>query len=345
MSKEMAQEVVSQESSNNVGEVSSENKGIDKVPMAKVTSIGNVDLDKWIEKVEECKYLIEEDMKSLCNLVVTRLERLPNILTLSSPATICGDIHGQFYDLIRLFETGGHVKDEKYIFLGDYVDRGYYSLETLTLLLLYFARYPDNIILLRGNHESSRISQQYGFYDECQRKYGNSYVWRHCVDVFNLLPIGALIEDDIFCIHGGLSPEVQYIDQLLTINRNEDVPMNGPLCDLLWSDPEEDLHNDYSFSPRGAGWLFGEKVVDRFCFNNDVTLICRSHQLVNEGFKLYFNDQLCTVWSAPNYCYRCGNKASILQVNTTNDLDVMYFDAVENELRVVPEKFVAPYFL
>uniref|UniRef100_A0A0K0G3R2 Serine/threonine-protein phosphatase n=1 Tax=Strongyloides venezuelensis TaxID=75913 RepID=A0A0K0G3R2_STRVS len=345
MSEEMANEVETQGISDNVQDTPIEKERVISSPECKDTTVGNVDLDRWIADVEKCKYLVEKDMISLCNLVASRMERLPNILILSSPAIICGDIHGQFYDLMKLFETGGHVKDGKYVFLGDYVDRGYYSLETLTLLFLYFARYPDNIVLLRGNHESSRVSQQYGFYDECQRKYSNSYVWRHCVDVFNLLPIGALIDNDIFCVHGGLSPEIQYIDQLLTINRYEEVPMSGPLCDLLWSDPDEDLHSNYSVNTRGAGWLFGRKVVDKFCHNNDVTLICRSHQLVNEGFKLSFDGQLCTVWSAPNYCYRCGNKASILQINTVNGLNVMYFDAVENEHRVIPEKFVAPYFL
>uniref|UniRef100_A0A0N4Z6R6 Serine/threonine-protein phosphatase n=1 Tax=Parastrongyloides trichosuri TaxID=131310 RepID=A0A0N4Z6R6_PARTI len=312
---------------------------------AKDSEIGNVQLDKWIEDVEKCKYLIEKDMRTLCDLAISRLEKLPNVLKLTSPITVCGDIHGQFYDLMKLFETGGPVRDGKYIFLGDYVDRGYYSLETITLLLLYFVRYPDNVVLLRGNHESSRVSQVYGFYDECQTKYGNSYVWKYCNDVFNILPLAATIDEDIFCIHGGLSPEIQYIDQLYSIKRNREIPLDGPLSDLLWSDPEENLLEDFASSPRGCGWIFSEGAVTKFNQDNDITLICRSHQLVMEGFKMFFDDKLCTVWSAPNYVYRCGNDASILNVKTSDDLQVTYFKAVDRESRVVPSRFVIPYFL
>uniref|UniRef100_A0AC35U0Q9 Serine/threonine-protein phosphatase n=1 Tax=Rhabditophanes sp. KR3021 TaxID=114890 RepID=A0AC35U0Q9_9BILA len=306
--------------------------------------IKNVNLERWIELVQDCKYLPEEEMKSLCELAIHKFQKVPNVVKMQSPVTICGDVHGQFYDVMKLFEVGGSIKEGRYVCLGDYVDRGYYSLEVLTYLLLHFVRYPENLVLIRGNHESARISQQYGFYDECLQKYGNSGVWGYCINVFNVMPIGALIDDNIFCVHGGLSPEIKCIDQLYGFDRAEEIPMEGPLCDILWSDPEEDMSIEFDVNPRGAGWIFSKKPVDQFCHDNDIQLICRSHQLVHEGFKQIFDGKLCTVWSAPNYCYRCGNQASIMEVKNNMELEVKYFDAVEDQHRVIPSKSITPYF-
>ena len=230
-----------------------------------------------------------------------------------SPITIVGDIHGQFYDLKELLRVGGDVPDTNYLFMGDFVDRGFYSVETFLLLLAIKARYPDRVQLIRGNHESRQITQVYGFYDECLRKYGSVNVWRYCTDVFDYLTLSALVEGKVLTVHGGLSPSINNLDQIRTIDRKQEVPHDGAMCDLLWSDPED--IDGWGLSPRGAGYLFGGDVVQQFNTTNQIDLISRSHQLVMEGYKSMFNDTLVTVWSAPNYCYRCGNVASILELD------------------------------
>ncbi|XP_041274708.1 serine/threonine-protein phosphatase 4 catalytic subunit-like, partial [Onychostruthus taczanowskii] len=190
--------------------------------------------------------------------------------------------------------------------MGDFVDRGFYSVETFLLLLALKVRYPDRITLIRGNHESRQITQVYGFYDECLRKYGSVTVWRYCTEIFDYLSLSAIIDGKIFCVHGGLSPSIQTLDQIRTIDRKQEVPHDGPMCDLLWSDPEDTT--GWGVSPRGAGYLFGSDVVAQFNAANEVSMICRAHQLVMEGYKWHFGETVLTVWSAPNYCYRYANE-------------------------------------
>jgi diadenosine tetraphosphatase ApaH/serine/threonine PP2A family protein phosphatase len=300
-------------------------------------------LDDWIALLKDCKCLSEQDMKNLCETVKELLLEESNVQPVASPVTICGDIHGQFYDLLELFKTGGDISDTNYIFMGDYVDRGYYSLEVFTLLMAMKARYPDKVTLLRGNHESRQITQVYGFYDECQQKYGNANVWKYCAQVFDLLTIAALIDGNVLCVHGGLSPDVRTLDQIRTISRQQEIPHEGPYCDLMWSDPEE--IETWQISPRGAGWLFGSKVTIEFVTINGLKILCRSHQLVQEGYKHMFEDKLVTVWSAPNYCYRCGNVAAILKLSEDGKEEYKIFHAVENEKNIPPLRQPVPYFL
>ncbi|KAK4686009.1 hypothetical protein P7C73_g4133, partial [Tremellales sp. Uapishka_1] len=240
-------------------------------------------------------------MKLLCARVRDLLLEESNVHHVQSPVTVCGDIHGQFWDVLEIFRQGGQPPDTSYIFMGDFVDRGYYSLETLSLLLAYKARYPDRITLLRGNHESRQITQVYGFYDA-----------------------------SILCVHGGLSPDIKTLDQIRIIPRAQEVPHEGAFCDLMWSDPDD--VDTWAVSPRGAGWLFGAKVCAEFNHVNSINLIARAHQLVQEGFKHMFDDSLVTVWSAPNYCYRCGNSASIMQVDGNGQSSFKVYDAAEENM-------------
>ena len=158
------------------------------------------DLDQWIEKLMDCKILKDTEVKELCTKAREILVDESNVQRVDSPVTICGDIHGQFYDLKELFKVGGMCPAQNYLFMGDFVDRGFYSVETFLLLLALKVRYPDRVTLIRGNHESRQITQVYGFYDECLRKYGSVNVWRYCTDVFDYLSLAAIIDDKVFCV-------------------------------------------------------------------------------------------------------------------------------------------------
>ncbi|GBG86489.1 hypothetical protein CBR_g41483 [Chara braunii] len=302
------------------------------------------DLDRQIEQLRRCEPLKESEVKALCMKAMEILVEESNVQRVDAPVTICGDIHGQFYDMKELFKVGGNCPQTNYLFMGDFVDRGFYSVETFLLLLALKVRYPDRITLIRGNHESRQITQVYGFYDECVRKYGSVNVWRYCTDIFDYLSLSALIDQRIFCVHGGLSPHIKTLDQIRVIDRKQEVPHDGPMCDLLWSDPED--IDDWAISPRGAGYLFGGEVVSKFNRDNKIELICRAHQLVMEGYKWMFNSQLVTVWSAPNYCYRCGNVAAILELDEHLNKKFAVFEAAPQEERGLPSKKPAPdYFL
>ncbi|PVU97055.1 hypothetical protein BB561_000795 [Smittium simulii] len=296
---------------------------------------------EWLETAQNCQPLTEKQIKKLCEKVKELLMEESNVQPVSSPVTVCGDIHGQFWDLLKLFRVGGSINQSNYIFMGDFVDRGYYSLETFTLLMCLKVCYPDKITLLRGNHESRQITQVYGFYDECRVKYGNANVWQYCCQVFDYLTIAAIIDGQILCVHGGLSPDLRTLDQMRTIQRCLEIPHEGPFCDLMWSDPED--IDGWAVSPRGAGWLFGARVTDEFNYVNNLKLIARAHQLVQEGYRFMFpSKNLVTVWSAPNYCYRCGNVASILKIDASTDADKItddnfqIFQAVPNKDQPLP---------
>ncbi|KAG9234608.1 Metallo-dependent phosphatase-like protein [Amylocarpus encephaloides] len=356
------------------------------------------DLDRAIAQLRACRPIPEAQVRELCHKARELLIEEGNVVTVKAPVTICGDIHGQFHDLMELFRVGGDVPDTNYLFMGDFVDRGFYSLESFLLLLCLKVRYPDRMTLIRGNHESRQITTVYGFYDECLRKYGSANVWRYCCEVFDYLALGAIVlgastaleprsapydrrrstqelddseveievvERDgsinnryprakpgvvatppqespakssptaktgppgsaasgwsrgtptstsgaVLCVHGGLSPLIDGIDKIRLLDRKQEVPHEGAMCDLLWSDPDE--IDGWGLSPRGAGFLFGANIVKVFNHSNNLSMIARAHQLVMEGFKEMFENNIVTVWSAPNYCYRCGNVAAILEL-------------------------------
>eukprot|EP01013_Petalomonas_cantuscygni_P015687 TRINITY_DN32572_c0_g1_i1.p1 TRINITY_DN32572_c0_g1~~TRINITY_DN32572_c0_g1_i1.p1 ORF type:complete len:318 (+),score=69.60 TRINITY_DN32572_c0_g1_i1:205-1158(+) len=270
------------------------------------------DLDALIEEVFQRKYLSEPHVIKLCELAREVLSEERNVQPVSAPVTVCGDVHGQFSDLLELFRVSGVPPDANYLFMGDYVDRGFFSVETVTLLLLLKVRYRNRVVVLRGNHESRAITQVYGFYDECHRKYGSQVVWQLLTDVFDYLPLTALVEDMIFCLHGGLSPSVDTLDDVRGLTRVCEVPHEGAMCDLLWSDPDD--RTSWGLSPRGAGFTFGPDITETFLTNNRLGLVARAHQLIMDGYQWAHENSVVTVFSAPNYCYRCGNQAAVMQV-------------------------------
>ena len=289
----------------------------------------NLDLDACIEDLYQCKLLKESQIKILCDKAKEILKKESNVVQVKTPVTICGDIHGQYFDLMELFKIGGHPPDTNYLFMGDYVDRGYYSIESVTILLCLKVRFPNRITLTRGNHESRQITQVYGFFDECMRKYGNSNVWKYYTDLFDYLPICAVVDNSIFCLHGGLSPSIETLDNIKMLERFQEVPQEGPMCDLLWSDPEDRF--GWGMSPRGAGYIFGHDISEQFNRTNKLSLISRAHQLMMNGYNWAHDRQVCTIFSAPNYCYRCGNQAAIMEVDENNKQTFLQFDPSPNQ--------------
>ena len=271
-------------------------------------------------KEEEIKFLIDKSLQ------IIKDQKM--LVEIEAPLHVCGDIHGQYYDLLRIFEHCGYPGEYKYLFLGDYVDRGKQSLETICLLLCYKIKYPDKVTLLRGNHESSVTNRIYGFYDECKRRY-NVRLWKSFTELFNYLPVAALIDEKILCMHGGLSPELKNIQNIQDITRPTDIPDTGLLCDLLWSDPDKDVM-EYDENDRGVSVIFGEKIVQDFNKKNDLDLIIRAHQVVDDGYEFFAQRQLITIFSAPNYCGEFDNSAGIMIIDESLTCSLKVLRPVEN---------------
>jgi len=280
----------------------------------------NFDVSKIIEKLLNVRSkrpgtlveLPESDVESITQTARSLFMTQPMFLELEPPIKIVGDIHGQYYDLLRLFEYGGYPPDANYLFLGDYVDRGKQSIESICLLLSYKIKYTENFFILRGNHECASINRIYGFYDECKRRY-TPRLWKRFTDCFNCLPVAAIVAEKIFCMHGGLSPEFKNFDQIKKLARPTGVPDTGLLCDLLWADPEQIV--GWGESDRGVSYIFGPDVVDSFCKRFQIDLICRAHQVVEDGYEFFAGRRLVTIFSAPNYCGEFDNCGSMMSVD------------------------------
>ena len=293
---------------------------VDKIIETLLSVRGNKPGKQVDLKDEEIRFLIDKSQ------AIIREQKM--LVELEAPLHVCGDIHGQYYDLLRIFEHCGYPGEYNYLFLGDYVDRGKQSLETICLLLCYKIKYPDKVTLLRGNHESSVTNRIYGFYDECKRRY-NVKLWKSFTELFNFLPVAALIDDKILCMHGGLSPDLKSINNITEIQRPTDIPDTGLLCDLLWSDPDKEA-TEYNENDRGVSVIFGEKVVTDFNKKNDLDLIIRAHQVVDDGYEFFANRQLITIFSAPNYCGEFDNSAGIMIIDDSLTCSLKVLRPVEN---------------
>ena len=247
--------------------------------------------------------ITEDEVIYLCENVKPIFLDQPTLLQLTTPITVCGDLHGQFYDLLRIFGIAKYPPTTNYLFLGDYVDRGPQSVEVVALLFAFKIKYPNNFFLLRGNHESTSLNQYYGFLGECSR-YFSKRLWHKINEVFNCLPIVAIIDSAIFCVHGGISRKLKSLTDIEAFQRPQEIPHSGLISDLLWSDPSDDLKNDeWGQSERGVGSLFGRKSAEHFNQKFGFDLIIRAHQVAENGYVFPFKDNqsVLTIYSATSY--------------------------------------------
>lgn len=277
---------------------------------------------------EHCLYIIEKGTEIL--------RREGNLLEVDAPITVCGDIHGQYFDLMKLFEVGGNPADTRYLFLGDYVDRGYFSIEVVLYLWSLKMWYPDTLFLLRGNHECRHLTDYFTFKLECKHKYSDR-VYDAVMDSFCTLPLAAIMNKQFLCIHGGLSPELQTLDDLRTIDRFREPPTSGIMCDILWSDPIEDfgaektqdsfVHNHV----RGCSYFFTYQAACQFLERNGLLSIIRAHEAQDSGYRMYRKTRttgfpsVMTIFSAPNYLDVYNNKAAVLKYES-NVMNIRQFN-------------------
>lgn len=258
---------------------------------------------------EASKMLNEQFIRKILYLARPIFMSQPMLVKVEAPVNVCGDIHGQITDLVEIFSSGGLPPDSRYLFLGDYVDRGKFGTEVISALLGLKVLYPTNIFILRGNHETESICRMYGFFDEVKRRFSVK-LFKEFTDVFNCLPISALIEQVALCMHGGLSPELNSLKQIESIPRPLIVGDQGLACDLLWSDPEEG--GGWMPSDRGVSFTFGEDIVRKACKDLGIDVVFRAHQVIDNGYSFFAGRQLVTIFSASNYCGEFTNNGAML---------------------------------
>lgn len=263
--------------------------------------------------------------------IKTYLEQQPSLVKITIPPsghfTVCGDIHGQFYDLLNIFELNGVPSEENpYLFNGDFVDRGSFSVEVIFTLMGFKLLYPDHMFMARGNHESINMNQMYGFEGEVKEKYSIQMA-QFFTEIFNWLPLAHLINNGVFVTHGGLFMEDGVtLDKIESYERNRQPPESGIMCDLLWSDPQ--FSTGRSASKRGVGVQFGPDITNSFLERNKLKFVIRSHEVKDDGYEVSHDGKCITVFSAPNYCDQMGNKGAFITLQEDLVPKFTTFDAV-----------------
>ncbi|KAF2196064.1 Metallo-dependent phosphatase [Delitschia confertaspora ATCC 74209] len=264
------------------------------------------------------------------------LKSEPNLLEMDAPITVCGDVHGQYYDLMKLFEVGGDPAETRYLFLGDYVDRGYFSIECVLYLWSLKIWYPNTLWLLRGNHECRHLTDYFTFKLECKHKYSEA-VYEACMDSFCALPLAAIMNKQFLCIHGGLSPELHTLEDLKSIDRFREPPTHGLMCDILWADPLEEFGQEKTSDffvhnhVRGCSYFFSYPAACAFLEKNNLLSIIRAHEAQDAGYRMYRKTRttgfpsVMTIFSAPNYLDVYNNKAAVLKYEN-NVMNIRQFN-------------------
>jgi len=272
-------------------------------------------VDELLPYLKDQKRLHKKYAYQILVSIKEMFSELPSLVEITIPKenklTVCGDIHGQFYDLLNIFEMNGVPSETNpYLFNGDFVDRGSFSVEVILSLFSFKLLYPNHFFMARGNHESSNMNQMYGFEGEVKEKY-SAQMAELFTEVYNLLPLSHLINRKILTMHGGLfSEDGVTLEDIKNTHRERQPPESGIMCDLLWSDPQP--QNGRAASKRGVGVSFGPDVTKKFCSHNDLDYIIRSHEVKPEGYEVAHNGQCITVFSAPNYCDQMGNKGAFI---------------------------------
>ncbi|XP_065715566.2 serine/threonine-protein phosphatase 5 isoform X1 [Patagioenas fasciata] len=285
-----------------------------KLEDGKVTLTFMTELMQWYRQQKKlhrkCAYQILVQVKEVLAKLPTLVE---TTLKETEKVTVCGDTHGQFYDLLNIFELNGLPSESNpYIFNGDFVDRGSFSVEVILTLFGFKLLYPEHFHLLRGNHETDTMNQIYGFEGEVKAKY-TAQMFALFSEVFEWLPLAQCINGRVLIMHGGLfSEDGVTLDDIRKIERNRQPPDSGPMCDLLWSDPQP--QKGRSLSKRGVSCQFGPDVTERFLARNQLDYIIRSHEVKAEGYEVTHGGKCVTVFSAPNYCDQMGNKGSYIHL-------------------------------
>ncbi|KAL8151498.1 hypothetical protein V2J09_021306 [Rumex salicifolius] len=287
----------------------------------------------WKAPTNRKFFLDSYEVGELCHAAEQIFMNESSVLQLKAPIKVFGDLHGQFGDLMRLFDeygfpsTAGDITYIDYLFLGDYVDRGQHSLETIALLLALKIEYPENVHLIRGNHEAADINALFGFRLECIERMGENdgiWAWTRFNQLFNYLPLAALIDKKIICMHGGIGRSIHAVEQIEKLERPITMDAGSiVLMDLLWSDPtENDSIEGLRPNARGPDvtiklsvkWFFVPDRVADFCKKNKLQLIIRAHECVMDGFERFAHGQLITLFSATNYCGTANNAGAILVI-------------------------------
>lgn len=253
-------------------------------------------------------------LRSLCDEATKIFQKEPNMIVINDDVTVVGDLHGQILDLFRILNLMGEPPDRNYLFLGDFVDRGDFSTETITLVLILKVLFPSNIFIIRGNHEFSEMFTRCGFSNELSSIYPEENVLTSFEDCFAYMPLAALVNDSILCVHGGIGPSFNTLGQISDIKRplygyDDDIIMS-----IVWSDPSPNI-DTYAPSARGSGYLFGSEALSRFLQSQVLDFVVRGHESIDSGVQQQLKGKIATVFSASNYCGMLNNKSGVLQLN------------------------------